>query len=89
MPLTVSLIFSNGAGAISEKMGTATLFMVLAVVLCVTVGVLFTFRRPYLQCIDTAKRGKSLSKSAAVTEGTAALTGNDSTIAPSKTFVIL
>ena len=89
MPLTVSLIFSNGAGVISEKMGAATLFMVLVVVLCVTVGVLFAFRRPYLQCVETAKRGKSLSKSAAVTEGNAALIGTNSTIAPSKTIVIL
>lgn len=68
----------NVAGVVSEKLGTSKLFMVLVVVLSVTIGVLFAFRHPYLECVETTKRRK-MSKSAAITEGETALTGGRKT----------
>lgn len=49
---------------ISQELGTSKLFMVLVSTLSITVGVLFTFRKPYLNCVEITKR-RSLSRHAA------------------------
>ncbi len=51
-------------GVISQELGTSKLFMVLVSTLSITVGVLFTFRKPYLNCVEITKR-RSLSRHAA------------------------
>lgn len=48
-------------GVISQELGTSKLFMALVGTLTITVGVLFAFRKPYLNCVEITKR-RSLSR---------------------------
>ena len=48
-------------GVISQELGTSKLFMALVGTLCITVGVLFAFRKPYLNCVEITKR-RSMSR---------------------------
>ena len=47
------------AGALSEELGSGPLFSFLVAILCVTIGVLFDFREPYLECVEITKRRKA------------------------------
>lgn len=47
------------AGVLSEELGSGALFSFLVAILCVTFGVLFTFREPYLECVEITKRRKA------------------------------
>ncbi|CAM9556073.1 unnamed protein product, partial [Ectocarpus sp. 8 AP-2014] len=47
------------AGVLCEVFGTSALFLFLVALLSVTFALLFTFRRPYLDCIEVTNRRKA------------------------------
>lgn len=60
-PLTPISTCTRALGVISQELGTSKLFMALVGTLCITVSVLFAFRKPYLNCVEITKR-RSLSR---------------------------
>ncbi|CBN79387.1 conserved unknown protein [Ectocarpus siliculosus] len=47
------------AGVLCEVLGTSALFLFLVAMLSVPIALLFTFRRPYLDCIEITNRRKA------------------------------
>lgn len=63
LPLSRAPSHISPQGVISQVLGTSKLFLVLVCTLGITVGVLFAFRKPYLNCVEITKR-RSLSRHA-------------------------
>eukprot|EP00903_Cladosiphon_okamuranus_P018701 g17214.t1 len=57
------------AGVLSEELGSGALFMFLVLMLSITFGVLFVFRKPYLECVKITNGRKAAVTSAGPSAG--------------------
>eukprot|EP00752_Nemacystus_decipiens_P015766 g14076.t1 len=55
------------AGVLCEELGSSALFSFLVAILSITFGMLFTFRKPYLECVEITKRRKAAVASVCAT----------------------
>ncbi len=61
---------STNKGVLSQELGSSALFVFLVAILSVTFALLFTFRKPYLECVEITNRRKAAVAPAGPSSGT-------------------